>query len=238
VQIGETAAAGRTVDPYNDTDVIDERAPRFNQSVVALVTALAVLTGAWWLAGLMGLQLAVGLTFGRRFCLTCVLYFEVVQPIVGEGEIEDARPPRFANILGATFLLGSAGAHLIGWSAVGWALIVMVALLATLAAVTGFCMGCTVYRVVAHMRGIGSRSHKQIDPNDFPSARGEQRVVQFTHPMCTECGKLERKLEAKGLDVLTIDVTEERELAHKYGVSVVPLAFSFDTDGRVVERFA
>jgi hypothetical protein len=239
VLIGETAAAGgRTADPYKDTDVIDERAPRFNQSVVALVTALAVLTGEWWLAGVMGLQLAVGLTFGRRFCLPCVLYFEVVQPIVGEGEIEDARPPRFANILGATFLLAAAGAHLIGWSAVGWTLIAMVAILATLAAVTGFCTGCTVYRVVAQMRGIGSRSHKQIDPSDFPAAMGDQKVVEFTHPMCTDCRKLERKLEARGLDVLTIDVTEESDLAHKYGVSVVPLAFSFDPEGRVVDRFA
>jgi hypothetical protein len=239
VQIGEsTAARTRTADPYRDTDVIDERAPRFNQSIVALITAVAALTGAWWLAGLMGLQLAVGLTFGRRFCLPCVLYFEIVQPVIGEGEIEDARPPRFANILGATFLLGSGIAHLIGWSTLGWALIVMVSALATLAAVTGFCLGCTVYRIVARLRGVGSRAHDRVDIEDFSAPPDSQVVVQFTHPLCTDCRKLERELQAQGHELVTVDVTSDRDLAHKYGVTVVPLAFAVASDGRVLERLA
>jgi hypothetical protein len=239
VQIGESAAARtRRAHPYDDTDVIDERAPRFNQAVVALLTALALLTGAWWLAALMGLQLAIGLTFGRRFCLTCVAYFEVVQPRIGEGEIEDARPPRFANMLGAGFLLGSGAAHLLGLTTLAWGLIAMVAALATLAAVTGFCLGCSVYRIAAKLRGIGSRSHAQVDLDDFRSRVDSPVVVQSTHPLCTDCHKLERDLAAKGHDVVVVDVTRERELAHKYGVSVVPLAFSVAPDGRVVERFA
>ncbi|MDQ3951352.1 MAG: DUF4395 domain-containing protein, partial [Actinomycetota bacterium] len=109
----------RTADPYRDLDVVDARAPRFNQGAVALATALSLVTGQPWIAGLMGLQLAIGLTFGRRYCLPCVLYFEVVQPRFGEGPVEDARPPRFANVLGATFLIGASAAHLAGWSAVG-----------------------------------------------------------------------------------------------------------------------
>jgi hypothetical protein len=38
---------GRTADPYRDLDVIDARAPRFNQEVVGLGSLLAALTG-WW----------------------------------------------------------------------------------------------------------------------------------------------------------------------------------------------
>jgi hypothetical protein len=239
VQIGESATARtRTADPYADTDVIDERAPRFNQSIVAAITALAAFTGAWWLAALMGLQLAVGLTFGRRFCLPCVLYFEIVQPVVGEGEIEDARPPRFANVLGATFLLGSGLAHLIGWSTLGWALVVMVSALATLAAVTGFCLGCSLYRVAARLRGVGSRSRDRVDLEDFSAAPDANVVVQFTHPLCTDCRKLERDLEAQGHDVVVVDVTKDLELAHKYGVTIVPLALAVAPDGRVLERIA
>jgi hypothetical protein len=34
---------------------------------------------------------------------TRYLYFAVIQPRIGEGRIEDARAPRFANQLGAAF---------------------------------------------------------------------------------------------------------------------------------------
>jgi hypothetical protein len=237
VQIGESAAGvGRKADPYTDTDVIDERAPRFNQGVVALTCWVAIATGAWWLAALMGLQLAVGLTFGRRYCLQCVLYFQVVQPLIGEGEIEDARPPRFANILGAAFLIGGGLAHVVGQPGIGRALNALVATLATLAVVTGFCLGCSFYRLVARLRGVGSRGHERVDLDDFHRPQNSQLIVQFTHPLCTDCRKLQRELEDTGRDIEIVDVTRRRDLARKYGVNVVPLAFAVGPDGRVLER--
>src|SRR5919109_4934664 len=99
----------RTADPYKDLDVIDARGPRTNQAVIGTLALVAVLTGQAWLLGLLALQLAIGLSFGRRYCLPCLFYFEVIQPRFGEGPIEDARPPRFANLLGLVFL-GSATA--------------------------------------------------------------------------------------------------------------------------------
>src|SRR5581483_2414004 len=90
----------RTADPWRDTEVIDSRAPRFNQAVLGVVAAVAVATGWWWLLALLAANLASGLTFGRRFCVTCVAYFALVQPLVGEGPLEDARPPRVANLIG------------------------------------------------------------------------------------------------------------------------------------------
>jgi Domain of unknown function (DUF4395) len=77
--------AARLADPYRDLDVIDSRAPRINQATIGLLSLLAVLTGWWWLLGILAAQLAVGLTFGRRYCLACVAYFELVQPRFGEG---------------------------------------------------------------------------------------------------------------------------------------------------------
>jgi hypothetical protein len=62
----------RLADPYRDLDVIDSRAPRFNQAVVGGLAALAVVTGWWWLLAALAAQLAVGLTIGRRYCLPCV----------------------------------------------------------------------------------------------------------------------------------------------------------------------
>lgn len=143
-----TTARPRLAHPYRDTMVIDARAPRTNQSAVALVTLTALATGWWWLASLIGLQLLVGLVFGRRFCLPCLLYFELLQPRFGEGPLEDSRPPRFANIVGATVLLGATALFALGASAVGWALVGLVAALASLSALTGFCTGCWMYRLV------------------------------------------------------------------------------------------
>src|ERR671924_1953264 len=131
--------AVRTADPWRDTDVIDSRAPRTNQAIVGTLSLLAFLTGWWPILGLLAAQLAIGLTFGRRYCLPCLLYFEVLQPRFGEGPIEDARPPRFANTIGAAVLGAAALAHAFGLSLVGSALALLVAGLALLAAATGLC---------------------------------------------------------------------------------------------------
>ena len=143
----------RLADPYRDTEVIDERAPRVNQAVVGGVSLLALFTGWWWLYALLALQLALGLTLGRRWCLACVAYFELVQPRLGEGRLEDARPPRFANMVGLVVLSGATVASLAGLDAPGTALGSLVAALALLAAATGFCAGCTAYKLGYRLTG-------------------------------------------------------------------------------------
>jgi Domain of unknown function (DUF4395) len=147
--------AARTADPYRDLAVIDARAPRVNQAVVGAVSAAALATGAWWLLALLALQLTLGLTLGRRYCLPCLFYFEVLQPRLGEGPLEDARPPRFANLVGATFLWAASVAYAAGAPRLGAALGGMVAGLALLAAATGLCVGCAAYRALSRLRGEG-----------------------------------------------------------------------------------
>jgi hypothetical protein len=137
----------RRADPYRDTQVIDARAPRTNQAVVGVVALGAVLTGWWVLLALLALQLALGLTLGRRWCLACVFYYEVLQPRFGEGPLEDSRPPRFANMVGLGFLGAGSVSYLVGWTTIGAVLGGSVAALALLAATTGFCAGCTAFRV-------------------------------------------------------------------------------------------
>jgi hypothetical protein len=134
-------------DPYRDLDVIDSRAPRFNQATIGVLSAVAVVLGWWWLLAVLATQLAVGLTLGRRFCLPCLAYFELVQPRFGEGPLEDARPPRFANLVGAVFLTLAAACYAAGFEVAGAALGLLVSGLALLAAVTGFCTGCDAYKL-------------------------------------------------------------------------------------------
>ncbi len=143
----------RLADPYRDLDVIDSRAPLFNQATIGLLAVLALATGWWWLLGVLGLQLVVGLTLGRRFCLPCLAYFELVQPRLGEGTLEDARPPRFANLVGAVFLTSATVAYAAGLTGLGAVLGGLVAALALLAAATGFCTGCEAYKLGSFLLG-------------------------------------------------------------------------------------
>ncbi len=143
----------RLADPYRDTDVIDSRAPRFNQATIGVLALLAVLTGWHWLLGLLALQLVVGLVFGRRFCLPCLAYFDLVQPRFGEGPLEDSRPPRAANMVGAAVLSASTLGYALGSDVTGAALGLLVSGLALLAAVTGFCTGCEAYKLACRVTG-------------------------------------------------------------------------------------
>ena len=228
----------RTADPWRDTDVIDERAPRFNQAFVGIVALLGAIFG-WPLAwALMGAQLLIGLTLGRRFCLTCVAYFVLVQPRFGEGPLEDSRPPRLANKMGTVFLGSAALAWWLGAPGLGTALAVLVGALALLAATTGFCAGCELYRLTARLRGISPRHHPQMDTADLEGMDGLPAYVEFTHPLCSECHDWERRLTSEPEPLLTLDGSERPDLARKYGVAVVPTVLKVAPDGAVLERLA
>jgi hypothetical protein len=239
-----TVPSRRTADPYADSDVVDVRAPRFLQATVGAGAVLALVTGWWWLYGLLALQLVVGLVLGRRWCLPCVAYFELVQPRVGEGRVEDARPPRFANKIGATVLSLAVLAHLAGLGAAGTALGALVAGLALLAAATGLCVGCELYKLGARLRGVRPGAVGVLDLAEVGAAPGrpavvqlsDVTVVQFTHPLCSDCHELEQRLAAGKPPLVLVDVSRRPDLARRYHVTLVPTAFVVAGDGRVLER--
>jgi hypothetical protein len=72
---------------------------------------------------------------------------------LGEGRLEDSRPPRFANMVGLGVLTAASLAYALGFGTLGAALGLLVAALALLAATTGFCAGCTAYRVGYRLTG-------------------------------------------------------------------------------------
>jgi Domain of unknown function (DUF4395) len=188
---------------------------------------------------LLALQLAIGLTLGRRWCLPCLLYFEVIQPRFGEGPIEDARPPRFANLVGLVFLAGATVLDYAGLETAGTVLGSIVAALALLAATTGFCMGCQAYRLAARLRGVAARRVTRIDPADvaLPATDGSA-VVHFTHPLCSECRAWEQRLQRERRAHVVVDVSRQPRLAEKYGIAVVPTVVSIAADGTVLRRLA
>jgi len=160
----------RAADPYRDTSVIDSRAPRVNQAVIGVLALAAVTVGPWWLLALLAAQLVAGLTLGRRYCLACVAYFELVQPRLGEGPLEDARPPRFANLVGTVFLGAASVAFAGGAETLGTMLGALVAALALLAATTGFCAGCEAFKLGYVLTGRRFESCP-LPPQPAPGSR-------------------------------------------------------------------
>lgn len=228
---GEARAFERTADPYRDLDVIDAWAPRVNQTTIGALALLAFLIDWWPVLAILAAQLLIGLRFGRRYCLPCLTYFELIQPRIGEGPIEDSRPPRFANQVGLAVLTAASAAHLFGLETAGWVLGLVVAALALLAATTGLCVGCELYKLGARLRGAYGETLSEIDPADLGVDMGEEATVLFTHPLCTDCHVVERKLRERGERLVTVDVRAHRDLARRYGISVVPTVVSIGPDG-------
>ena len=130
--------------------LIDPRGPRVVATLTSVVLALVLLTAPGTLAtGLLAAQaavFAVGAVAGIQHTPYSWFFRSVVRPRLGApGELEDSRPPRFAQGVGLGFalvgLLGLlTGATTLGLVAVGFALAA-----ALLNATTGFCLGCEIY---------------------------------------------------------------------------------------------
>ena len=228
----------RLADPYRDLDVIDRRAPRANQLVIGVLAVVAFLTGWWPILGAARTPARrSGMTLGRRWCIACVAYFELVQPRIGEGPLEDSRSPRFANIMGAVVLtlatvaLAAGSPHRLGPGAARRGA-------RAPGRGTGFCTGCEIYRLGARLRGVGHGELRRIDRADVGGAATATLVVHFTHPLCSDCLAVERRLRAEGRTLVTVDVRRRPDLARKYGIGIVPTAVAVAADGAITARLA
>ncbi len=173
----------RDTEPSLGLRLIDARAPRFNQAVIGLAALMAFALDFWPLLTLAAAQLALALFLGPQACLACAIYFKLVRPRLGPGPMKDARPVRFANWVGLVILSAASVAHMARLPGLGWGLGLLVAGLALLAAATGFCVGCEVYRLWAGLRGIGPRRVAHIDLRENRSgtpARSGSRVLAPT----------------------------------------------------------
>jgi hypothetical protein len=133
---------------------VDVRAVRLAQGAVAALVAVAAAAGAWPLLAVPAAHLALSAGLGRRGNAVVRAFEAWLAPRLGPGEREDARPPRFANAVGATFLGASLLAHAAGAAALGWALALAVGGLAAYASATGACLGCWAYGWLGPFRGV------------------------------------------------------------------------------------
>ncbi|PYC65884.1 DUF4395 domain-containing protein [Streptomyces tateyamensis] len=125
---------------------IDPRGPRFAAVLTTLVLIAALLSGSAALLALQTLVFALGALAGPHRSPYGWLYRVLLRPRLGPpAELEDARPPRFAQGVGLVFgLFGTvgylAGANWLGLGATACALAA-----AFLNAAFGYCLGCELY---------------------------------------------------------------------------------------------
>lgn len=130
------------------TTMTDVNVPRFNQSLVALLTGVGFLLDQPLLVAVTFAVLAVSVLGGPRVAPFTQLYTGLIRPRLqpdGPTEFEPAAPPRFAQMLGTGFLGAATVALYSGLSTVGWSLALIVTALAGLAATARICVGCLIY---------------------------------------------------------------------------------------------
>jgi hypothetical protein len=128
---------------------VDRNQLRFNQALLVVLLPLAALWDQPWLVYLLFLLMASQHTPWDLM----VALKRLLRVPLGVVE-EDPRPHRFARFLGAVFLGLASLFLLLGLKGVGYALALVVALLAFVNLAFGFCLGCFLYLHLRYARAL------------------------------------------------------------------------------------
>jgi hypothetical protein len=131
---------------------VDPRGLRVSAGITAGVLALVLVTPGPVSGILLATQVAVfalSALVSLKVSPYSVLFAKVVRPRIGPpAELEDARPPRFAQLVGLVFTGSALIAFLAGATTVGYVATVFALVAALLNASVGLCLGCEVYLAV------------------------------------------------------------------------------------------
>ncbi|MFD7435962.1 DUF4395 domain-containing protein [Streptomyces sp. NPDC059861] len=132
---------------------VDPRGPRFAAALTTLVLFLVLGTGSGVLLAAQAVVFAVGAALGLRWSPYGWLYRRLVRPRLGPPrELEDERPPRFAQAVGLGFALVGTAGYLAGVTWLGITAAAAALAAALLNAAFGYCLGCEVYLLAVRGR--------------------------------------------------------------------------------------
>ena len=136
---------------------IDPRGARFAAAVTSVVLAATLLSPrpvAVVLIALQAVVFAVGAGLGVQRTPYAWVFRKLVRPRLGPpAELEDARPPRFAQLVGLVFAAVALIAFLVGADPVGLLATGLALVAALLNAVLGLCLGCELYLLSRRLLG-------------------------------------------------------------------------------------
>jgi hypothetical protein len=132
---------------------VDPRGLRFAAGVTTVLLALTLIFGSPWILAVQTLVFAIAVAFGVQASPYGQVFKRLIRPRLGRPkELEDAAPPRFAQLVGLIFavvgLVGYlTGATVLGVVATGFALVA-----AFVNAAVGLCLGCEAYLLIHRIR--------------------------------------------------------------------------------------
>lgn len=124
----------------------DPRALRFGAALTTAILALVLVTGSAWLLAAQAVAFALGAT-GRS------PYGTLFKALVRSApkETEDARPPRFAQVVGLVFAVAGLAGYAAGITPPAMVATAAALLAAFLNAAFGFCLGCEMYLLIRRL---------------------------------------------------------------------------------------
>lgn len=135
---------------------VDPRALRFGAALTSVVLAAALVTPPIVAAALLVAQaavFAVSALVDLRLSPYAQLFARGLRPRLGEpAALEDARPPRFAQLVGLAFVLVALLGLALGLPALYTAATAMALVAALLNATVGFCLGCELYLIARRLQ--------------------------------------------------------------------------------------
>jgi hypothetical protein len=143
--------------------MIDPRGPRFTATVTSVVLAAILVTSSQWLLAVQTAVFAIATIWGVGASPYARLYARVVRPRLGPpAELEDERPPRFAQAVGLGFSTIGLVGLLTGLTGLFYLLITAAFAAAFLNAAFGFCLGCEVYLLARRAISRQSASRPEV----------------------------------------------------------------------------
>lgn len=130
---------------------IDPRGPQFSAAIttVVLVAILALPDAAIALTAIQFALFLLGAVAGVQRTPHAWLFKRLIRPrLAAPSELEDPKPPQFAQAVGAVFTGGGLIALLAGATVLGQVFIGAALIAATLNAVFRFCLGCEAYLLI------------------------------------------------------------------------------------------
>lgn len=143
--------------------MIDPRGPRFAAAVTTVVLAAVLVTGNAWLLAVQVAVFAIATIAGLKASPYGWIYARAVRPrLTPPAELEDPRPPRFAQAVGLVFAGVGLLALIAGWAVLFYIVIGAAVAAAFLNAAFGFCLGCEVYLLARRFTSRSSTSTPEV----------------------------------------------------------------------------
>ncbi|MCK9897593.1 DUF4395 domain-containing protein [Frankia sp. AgB32] len=126
--------------------MVDPRGLRFTAAVSTVVLATVLVTGSGWLLLGQTIVFGVAAVAGIRYAPYGLVFRSLIRPRLGPpARMEDAVPPRFAQLVGLLFGVVGVAGYLSGAWVLGCVAAAFALAAALLNAAFELCLGCQLY---------------------------------------------------------------------------------------------